>query len=192
MLHVQTDLLVPGVLTVSSPTAQALTTGLQRILESLQNTDAVLSVYALHPSEQDGTAQAAYANERLVTGPSGVVAGIVELPRPREKGVVWIDRYHLLVSGIPLRFGAQLFGLYVGSQGRMIAYVHSPEMLHPFAQQLRLLAEHPRRWEEPFVAGACLLAVRYDDDQRDALDMRMPSEFVPATVRMLSDLGNQW
>lgn len=109
----------------------------------------VATCWLIHPSEQDSTRDAAYEQERHEIGLSGAVV-IEELTRPRQRNVVWVDRYHLLATSVPLPAISRLAGLYVdGSGGRMTCFVHDPSVTHQIWQHVASLPhDGGRTWND--------------------------------------------
>lgn len=130
--------------------------------------------WALHPYEQDGMADQAYANERRELGDDAMVY-VEELTRPRQHGVVWVDRYHLIASGCSARTAHRLCGLYVaGDGGQCVCLIHDPSVSHVMHEHVRAIAHGTTTsWDDQTIAMSCRLALRVGTHP-NTVQLRLP------------------
>ena len=170
--------LVSG-LRIGSDVAAASAAVIQGLVEAIAQPTDVLTSWALHPYEQDGTREVAYANERRELGDAATVY-VEELTRPRQQNVVWVDRYHLIASGCTPRSTHRLCGLYVaGDGGQCVCMIHDPSVSHMMHEHARAIAHSATAgWDDEHVAMSCRLVVRTGSEPHQ-VQVRLPAMFVP-------------
>ncbi|MCW2925683.1 MAG: hypothetical protein JWM98_3087, partial [Thermoleophilia bacterium] len=99
-LLVETDPYRPGRWTLRSDNPSVLAAVPDALVQVLDLGAEAMSGWALHPDEQAGGASAAYGDELREIG-HGPLVHVVELARPWQHNVVWVDRYHLVVVAAP-------------------------------------------------------------------------------------------
>ena len=179
-----------GAIAVQSDNPAALAAVPDAIVQTLQLTTDSVSVWALHPSEQTGIANAAYQHERSELGSAASVA-VRELARPHQRNVVWIDRYHLLARSTDPAVVSRLTGLYVGTQGHLVAYVHDASVNSTFD---RIVDNLPNTswhgWDEPNQIAQCRFAVLYNPAASNAIFVAPAHSFRPQVDTALRQLAN--
>lgn len=153
---------VVGGLVVRSEHPAALAAVPDALVQVLGLEQDVGSCWALHPSEQDGLRTAAYGEDRAELG-MGAHVDVLELTRPRQRNVVWIDRYHLVGSFQPVAVASRLLGLYAGGPGSLLLYVHHPTVTATFQH---VVGQAPydggATWDAATIVEQSRFAVRYD------------------------------
>lgn len=173
-LHVETDPYQPGRWTLRSGHPSVLAAVPDALVQVLELGGEALAAWALHPDEQAGVRSAAYHDELREVG-HGPQVDVVELARPWQHNVVWVDRYHLLVAGAPPQVGSRLLGLYVGSKGRMVLTVHHPSVSGMVHQEFAAMPnENAREWDRMEHVANARFVLRYHPDQPGALQLRAP------------------
>lgn len=183
-LNATPDPVRPGVLVVHGSPA-ALTTVPLRLARAIGEPSDLFAVHALHPSEQDVPSHLAYQEERSELGtappPLGPTVEVVELARPYQQNVVWIDRFHLLVMGAQLDRMDRLLGLYVTSEGQIRIFCHHPSVAFPVHERLRmLLGELADRQPPDDLLAMTRFTVWYDPRARDVVRLWVPSMYAAA------------
>jgi hypothetical protein len=135
----------------------------------------VLTCWAVHKDEQDGLRDTAYEHERMELGSRSIVH-IEELPRPRERGVVWIDRYHLLATGAAPAVMHRLCGLYLTAEGgEIVCCAHDPSVAELVTRHVWSLPHTDARtaWDDDSIMLSCRVSVR-SGSAAGAVDVRLP------------------
>jgi hypothetical protein len=146
-----------------------------------------MALHALHQDEQDIPAHMAYEDERRELGtlppPLGPTVEIIELARPHQRNVVWIDRNHLMVTGAKVDIAHRMMGLYVSSKGQIRIMIHHPSVSHQIHEALRnMLANLGDRQLPDDVLQLTRFAVWYDPKLPDAVRVWTP----PMYAQMIS------
>lgn len=184
-LTVAADPLDPQRLVARSDDPRTLAQIADRLLRALSEPGDTLGGWALHPSEQDGGRESAYREERSLV-PYTAIVEVIELARPRQRRVVWIDRYHLLVRGAPPEVGGPLSGLYVGGQGILCLYVHHPSAAHPVSDLVtRLPYSGHNQWDEPHTVAQCRYAMRIDAQEPSLVRIACTPLLTPRALQAL-------
>lgn len=173
-LLVETDPFHAGRWTLRCSHPAALAAVPDAIVQVLQLESESLAAWALHPDEQAGIRDAAYHDELGELG-QGSLVDVVELVRPWQHNVVWVDRFHLVVGAAAPTIGSRLLGLYVGSPGRMVLSVHHPSVAALVQREIAAMPNNSAAdWERMDHVSNARFVVRYDPDHRDALQVRAP------------------
>lgn len=173
-LIIEQDPFQPGCWTLRSADPRVLAAVPDALVQVLDLAGDALAAWALHPDEQAGLRDAAYHEELRELGP-GAVADVVELVRPWQQNVVWVDRYHLVVDAARPAVGSRLLGLYVGSTGRIVIAVHHPSVAAIVQQQVgRLPHDNGRDWDSAPLLGNCRFVVHSTAERPGVLDLRAP------------------
>lgn len=171
---VETDPLVPGRWTLRCNNPSALAATCDALVQVLDLGGEALAGWALHNDEQAGMRDAAYIDELQELGPMAA-AQVVELTRPWQPNVVWVDRYHLLIASAAPPMGSRLLGLYVGSPGRIVLSVHQPSMAAQVQAAIAALPESSGRgWDDPAHVALTRFVLRYDPEEPGAVKVRAP------------------
>lgn len=188
-LHLESDPFQPGRWLIRSSHPGALAAVPDAIVQVLQLEDEALAGWMLHPDEQAGIRDAAYHDELAEIG-HGPLVEVMELARPWQQNVVWVDRYHLLVAAAPPRIATRLLGLYVGSKGQSVLAVHHPSVAALIQQEIAALPnEAGRTWErQEFVANSRFV-VRSAPDLPQAVELRCPQPMAHGVQDALSRLS---
>ena len=183
-LHIDSDPYVPGQWTLRSSTPAVLAAVPDAIVQVLGFEHDVLAVWALHHDEQTGARDELYREERRELGPTAQPR-IVELARPWQARVVWVDRYHLVASG-PATAASRLLGLYVASNGRLVLAVHDPSVTAMVQQSMHALTSsaqvdhahgistYGHTWEDPARIALTRFTLRSDPDRNGTIRLRAP------------------
>lgn len=173
-LLVETDPIQPGRWTVRSPSPAALAAVPDALVQVLELEQEALAAWALHPDEQAGVRDSAYHDELRELG-SAALVDVVELVRPWQPNVVWVDRYHLVVGATQPTVASRLLGLYVGSKGRMVLVVHHPSVAAMVQQAVASMPnEGGREWDRADRVGNARFLVSYSPDDPGAVQVRAP------------------
>jgi len=121
---------------ISSSSPAALAAVPDAIIQRLGVTHDTLTLWALHPSEQDGLRDAAYHDERTELG-MYAQCEIIEMARPHRPNVVWIDRFHLIATGAAATCASRIAGLYTGGQGILALWLHDGSVTMQLAEHAR-------------------------------------------------------
>lgn len=149
----------------------------------------VLTLWATHPSEQVATRDTAYADERQELGHTGRIE-VVETLRPRQHNVVWIDRFHLLATAAPATVASRVLGLYVGSGGSMLLYVHHPASTFQLEQVVAQVPHSGRgQWDSPGIVSLARIALYYDGNQPNSLQLACAPSLAGAAPSTLDQLA---
>ena len=176
--------LVAG-LVVSSSMPGAVAAAVDLVVQRLGLPHDVMTLWALHPSEQDGRLDDAYRNERAELGAAAHIH-IEELARPRETGVVWIDRYHLIARALPAHT-VRMCGLYLDGKGRIVCIVHDPVVGNQMLNHAHGLAHgSDHAWESYEVTMAARCTIRVGD-RPGVARLRIPPQFIDATRTALDE-----
>lgn len=187
-IDIQTDTFTPG-WTLSSDSPAALAAIPDALMQVLDLRGDALAAWALHPDEQDLTAETAYREERGELG-YGPVVEVRELPRPRRHNVVWIDRYHLLVASAPAGVASRLLGLYVGSRGRLVLALHHPSVSGMVRQLFDAMPDdNAAAWDDVQLVSQSRLVLRYDPATPDAVQLRAPQPMAMPVQQALSRIA---
>jgi len=171
-LQLETDPFLPGRWAIRSDNPSVLAAVPDALVQVLELGSEALAAWALHPDEQAGIRDAAYHDELRELG-HGPLVEVVELVRPWQHNVVWVDRYHLVVRAAPSTVASRLLGLYVGSKGRMVLSVHHPSVAGIVQQEVAGMPnENGRDWDRGEHVGNARFVLRYDPDQRDVVQVR--------------------
>lgn len=173
-LLVETDPFHAGRWNLRSDNPSVLAAVPDAIVQVLDLGAEALAAWALHPDEQAGIRDAAYHDELGEIG-HGPIVQVVELARPWQQNVVWVDRFHLLVMAAPPTLGSRLLGLYVGSKGRIVLSVHHTSVAALVQAEVTAMpGGNGREWERSDHIANTRFALRYDPEQTDALQVRAP------------------
>jgi hypothetical protein len=187
-LQIDADPHRPGHWLLGSTNAAALAAIPDALVQVLGLQDDALAAWSLHPDEQTGAREASYQEELRELG-YGPVAEVLELARPWQQNVVWVDRYHLLVSGARPATATRLLGLYVGSAGRIVLAVHHPSVSALIQQGLRQLATAEReRWDEDDLVSLTRFLLRAAPDRPQQVELRAPGSTARAVEAALAEL----
>lgn len=197
-LHVDQDLLAAGTWRVTSDHPAALAAIPDALLQVSPDAAAdMVSAWALHPTEQAGVRSEAYREEQHELG-SAAQFEVVELPRPHQHNVVWVDRFHLCATAIPPSVTSRLLGMYVGTAGRCVTYLHHTSisaqvvghvMQLPLAATAGGRASGAQLWSESGVAQQCRLVVNYDSARPTSVDLRCSPHVTSDVIRALQHLS---
>jgi len=187
-LAVETDPYRPGRWTLRSPNPSVLAAVPDALVQVMELGGEALAAWALHPDEQAGIRDAAYHDELREIG-HGPLVQVVELVRPWQQNVVWVDRYHLVVAAAPPPIGSRLLGLYVGSQGRMVLSVHHPSVAAMVQAEIAAMPnDNGREWERDLHVANARFVVRYDPDHGGTLQLRAPQSMALSVQDAISRL----
>ena len=191
-LRIEQDPAMPGAIIVRSAHAGALAATCDTLVEALGGPTDALAVWGLHPHEQDELREQAYLHERAELGHFAQVQ-VVELARPRERNVVWIDRYHLVATGAQPPVGTRILGLYAGGGQRgtrCALYVHDASVTGMVAPHLQAIAEGVGEgWDDPALLASVRFALLYSSRDPGAVHVRVAMHQVPATLEALHGLA---
>lgn len=188
-LLLEQDSFQPGRWTVRSNSPAALAAVPDALVQVLGLGDEALAAWALHPDEQAGIRDAAYHEELHELGPAASVE-VVELVRPWQQNVVWVDRYHLLVTAARPAAGSRLLGLYVGSTGRIVVGVHHPSVAALVQQEFaRLPNDHGRDWQSQALVANCRFVLCSTPQQPGTLELRAPQPMAQPVQGALQQLA---
>lgn len=177
--------LVAG-LVVSSDNPTATAAAIDHLLHRLAMPSDVVTMWALHPSEQDGLRDQAYLNERRELGSSAMIH-VEEIARPRQRGVVWIDRFHLIARTSTPRVTVRMCGLYLDGRGRIVCMVHDPVVSDQMMRHAHAIATGTNQdWGAPEVTMAARCTIRAGDAP-GSIHLRIPPLFVTAARDALAD-----
>jgi hypothetical protein len=190
-----------GALVVRSATPAVLAAVPDALAQSLGWENDVVSAWALHPSEQDTMVRDnTYQNERAELGVNAAV-DVVELVRPRQQNVIWVDRFHLVAQFRPPSLLTRLLGLYAGGEGELIAWVHDYTVGSVFAQTVRqipqdrsnrvagVMPEHGAGWDSHTNVEQSRCGIRYDGRQPDMVRVTLATPFRQQGVQALQQLA---
>jgi hypothetical protein len=165
------------------------------LVQTLPTAGDVATIWALHPSEQTGIRDVAYQHEREELG-HGAAVDIVEMARPRERNVVWVDRYHLLARTNNLASVARVLGLYVGSGGQLVAYVHHASVSAAVdAAVLTFPHSGTAGWDDPILNSQCRFGLRLAPKAPNQIELTSGGPLRPqidAGLRQYSALVAGW
>lgn len=179
-LDIDADPFIPGRWTLRSDAPAVLAGACDALVQGIGLEAEVLVAWGLHPDEQDGMRDHAYEDERAELGPLPIVQ-VLELPRPRQQHVVWVDRYHLLAAAAPPQVGSRLLGLYVGSKGRIVLAIHHPSVSAIVQGSFQAMPDsNGRDWDVPALVDQCRVVLRYDASAPNQLDVRAPQPMAHA------------
>lgn len=179
----------PGRFQVRSTSASALAAVPDALVQVLGLAGDMITMWGLHPTEQVATRDLAYENERSELG-VGAVAEVVEVLRPRRQNVVWIDRLHLVASGAPAAAASRLLGLYVGSEGSLLLYVHHPASAYPLTERVRTVPHSGSQgWDDPAVVSQARFAVHFDGASPAELGLASAPAFAQRVPGVLDELA---
>jgi hypothetical protein len=160
------------------------------LCRALSEPGDLLSVHALHSAEQDGTREGAYLQERQVIGPH-VTVDVYELARPRQRNVVWIDRYHLIAPGAQPIVAGMLLGLYAGGEGTITLMVHHPTSIQAVESHLYQLPHGgATRWDDPMITSQCRYAVHCSQQQRGVVHVACTPLLVAPALQAIQSYSN--
>jgi hypothetical protein len=147
-----------------------------------------MTVWATHPSEQDGLRSSAYTTEISELGPECRV-DVVELVRPRQERVVWIDRYQLVAGGSRAERASRIAGLYAGSAGTCAIWVHHPSVSAGIESHAAGVARTVGDgWADEQITLQCRF-VALVSGSRSTVEVRCPPASAPAVLQALDQLG---
>lgn len=188
-LHVESDPFHAGRWTLRSDHPSVLAAVPDALVQVLELGSDALAAWALHPDEQAGIRDAAYHDELRELG-HGAAVEVVELVRPWQQHVVWVDRYHLVVRAAPPAAGSRLLGLYVGSKGRLVLSVHHPSVAGIVQQLVAAMpADGGAAWEAADHVGSARFVLRYSPDEPDAVQLRAPQPMAHGVQEALGRLA---
>lgn len=171
-LLLETDPFQPGRWTLRSDNPSVLAAVPDALVQVLELGADALAAWALHPDEQAGMRDAAYHDELHEIG-IGPLVEVVELTRPWQQNVVWVDRYHLLVAAAPASIASRLLGLYVGSKGRMVLAVYHPSVAGIVQTKIASMPnDNARDWDTGDIVANVRFVLRYDPETPGALQLR--------------------
>ncbi|MEO6867357.1 MAG: hypothetical protein ABI200_04995 [Gaiellales bacterium] len=171
---VETDPIQPGRWTLRSANPTVLAAIPDALVQVLELDTDALAAWMLHPDEQAGIRDAAYHDELREIG-HGPIVEVMELTRPWQQNVVWVDRYHLLVAAAPPRIASRLLGLYAGSTGTIVLSVYHPSVAGIVQQEIAALPnESGREWDRSSHVGNARFVLRYSPQQPQAVELRCP------------------
>lgn len=189
-LHVQPDpRSFSGGWVVSSDHPAAVAAVPDSIVQLLNLSSDAASIWSLHPSEQTGSRLDAYPHERQELGPMSAFE-VVELLRPRQPNVVWVDRYHLVAHAPSATVVSRLLGLYAGSQGRVVAYVHHPSVAGVFRDAVaRCPHDDGRDWDVNGIVEQSRFAIQYESQFPAQVRLACATPFRQQTAQALAQLA---
>jgi hypothetical protein len=148
-----------------------------------------LTCWALHPTEQDGYRHDAYLDERGELG-LGAAVDVVEVLRPRQQNVVWVDRYHLIATNAPAATATRVLGLYTGGKGSVLLYVHDPSVGGTFAQYVTNVPHAGHiGWNAPHMAAQSRFGVYATDRAPMQIELVCAPAFAPQVQQALQQLA---
>lgn len=179
----------PGVSVVTSDSPAVLAAVPQTLNRAMCQPGDAMAVWALHPHEQDSVADVAYSSERSELGLNAQVR-VMELARPRQQNVVWIDRYHLLANSANPEVAHRLLGLYVGSPGEIAIYVHHPSVTAQLAASLEAFPNAGGRdWCNHLLISQCRWAAHYAKQSPGAVSVAIAPAFVAMFEPAMQELA---
>ncbi len=194
-LQIETDPLVPGRWTLRSSNGSALAAVPDALVQVLELGGETMAAWALHNDEQQGMREHAYEDERRELGQLAHVE-IVELTRPWQPNVVWVDRYHLVVASGQASSASRLLGLYVGSQGDLVMSVHHPSVAAQVHGAMRTLATGADgsggarpTWDDPTLVSMVRFLLRSHQQEPGVLQVRAPQPMAMAVQEGLTRLS---
>lgn len=188
-LEITPELTQPGRWHVASDTPAAVAAVPDAVVQVLGFTTDVSACWALHASEQDGARDQAYVHERQELGPAATVE-VLELLRPRQPNVVWVDRFHLLALGAPAAAASRLLGLYVDGEGQLVTYLYQP-VSTPAVSEFISQAPHSggSGWDDPSLVAQCRLVVRADKGRPNQVTLLTPHVLAQQVGQALQQLA---
>lgn len=190
-LTVQPDPVRAGRIVVSADHPAALAAVADALLASGAFDGVVMAAWGLHPTEQDELRSHAYADDRAELGADAQLE-VVELPRPREARVVWIDRYHLVVHAARAAVATRVLGLYVGSRGELVISLHHPSVA---GFVMSAVVDIPVRgrdaWDRPELLGYASALLHYDPRRPAELGLYCALGIQTAVYAALTDLAHR-
>jgi hypothetical protein len=187
-LLIETDVYQPGRWAPRSDNPSVLAAVPDALVQVLDLGGESLVAWALHPDEQQGIRDAAYHDELRELG-HGPLYQVVELARPWQPNVVWVDRYHLVVGAAPPAVGSRLLGLYVGSKGRMVLSVHHPSVTSLVQVEVSTMPNDTgRAWDRTEHVSNARFVLRYDPEAPDTLQLRAPQPMAHGVQEALGRL----
>lgn len=154
----------------------------------------VVTLWARHPSEQDGSRDAAYLQEQQEIGPASSIE-VVELTRPHQRNVVWTDRYHLIAAGARATAASRIAGMYAGERhtnfgSHLVTWIHDPSVTTLVADQAyRMPAANGGGWDFDQVVLSCRFALNFDARYPTAVTLRCPPLLAPQIAAALTELA---
>ncbi|MBC7644600.1 MAG: hypothetical protein H7123_05685 [Thermoleophilia bacterium] len=174
------------------------------IVQRLGVAHDTLTLWACHPSEQDGLREAAYQDERTELG-IYAQCEVIELARPHRPNTVWLDRFHLVATSAPASIASRVAGLYVGGDGspvghpghnRLALWLHDPSVTMQLVDHARSMPlANGAGWDLDAVALSCRCSLLVDARRPGVVELRCPPMFAPAigeTLLQLSQLVASW
>jgi hypothetical protein len=194
-MEIATDPLRVGTWTLSCAHPGALAAVPDALIQVLDLGGEALAAWALHNDEQQGMRDDAYRDELRELGPAAL-AQVVELPRPWQANVVWVDRFHLVVAAAPPAVGSRLLGLYVGSPGSIVLALHHPSVAALVQQHVASLTEgQGRDWDIPAAVQNVRFIMRASPQAPGSLELRAPQSMalpVQDALGRLAQLVAHW
>ena len=188
MADLEHDLVQPGRFRVRSSAPQSLARVPDILAEELCGPADVLACWALHPSEQDGAISAAYHQELGIVG-AHARTHIEELARPRERNVIWVDRYHFTCAGAAPATGGPLLGLYVTTPGRIATWVYPPDSAHQVTTTVAGMPHLGRHgWDAPPAEPMARYMVSWTPGQPGSVSVGLSAHLVPQVAGKLAAL----
>lgn len=194
-LLITSDPLIAGRWSLDSSNPTALAATCDALVQSLNVEGEALAGWGLHNDEQTGLREHAYENELQELGPTAL-AQVVELPRPYQQNVVWVDRFQLVIRSASTATGSRLLGLYIGSKGSLVIAVHHPSVSALVQNDFTNFPNHSGRdWDSAQLINNCRVLISYSAKNPSNLQVRAPqsmAHLVNDSLIRLSQLVANW